>query len=60
MAQAVSRWLPTAAARVAFGQHMEFVVDKTALGQVFSEYFGFPCQSFHQFRHHHNHPGLVQ
>jgi hypothetical protein len=22
-----------------------FVVDKMALGQVFSEYFGFPCQS---------------
>jgi hypothetical protein len=26
-----------------------FVVDEVALGQVFSEYFGFPCQlSFHQ------------
>jgi hypothetical protein len=26
-----------------------FVVDKVALGLVFSEYFGFPCQSsFHQ------------
>jgi hypothetical protein len=26
-----------------------FVVDKVALGQVFSEYFGFPCQSsFHR------------
>jgi hypothetical protein len=38
-----------------------FVVDKEALGQVFSEYFGFPCQSsFHQFLHHHNHPGLAQ
>jgi hypothetical protein len=25
-----------------------FVVDKVALGQVFPEYFGFPCQSpFH-------------
>jgi hypothetical protein len=35
IAQAVSRWLPTAAARV------RFVVDKVALGQVFSEYFGF-------------------
>jgi hypothetical protein len=33
---------------------MGFVVDKAALGQVFSEYFGFPCQSlFHQFLHHH-------
>jgi hypothetical protein len=37
-----------------------FVVDKAALGQVFSEYFGFPCQSFHQFLHHHDHPGLAQ
>jgi hypothetical protein len=38
-----------------------FVVDKAALGQVFSEYFGFPCQSsFHQFIHHNNHPGLAQ
>jgi hypothetical protein len=36
-----------------------FVVDKAALGQVFFEYFGFPCQSFHQFLHH-NHPGLAQ
>jgi hypothetical protein len=37
-----------------------FVVDKAALGQVLSEYFGFPCQSFHQFIHHHNQPGLAQ
>jgi hypothetical protein len=22
-----------------------FVVDKVVLGQIFSEYFGFPCQS---------------
>jgi hypothetical protein len=28
--------------------YVGFVVDKVALGQVFSEYFGFPCQSsFH-------------
>jgi hypothetical protein len=44
----------------ASGQHVGFVVDKAALGQVFSQYFGFPCQSFHQFLHHHNHPGLAQ
>jgi hypothetical protein len=32
------------------------VVDKMALGQVFSEYFGFPCQfSFHQLLHNHPH-----
>jgi hypothetical protein len=35
VAQAVSRWLPTAA-----GQHVVFVMDKAAMGQVFSEYFG--------------------
>jgi hypothetical protein len=40
-----------------------FVVDKVALGQVFYEYLGFPCQ----FSFHHcssfiiiYHPGLVQ
>jgi hypothetical protein len=38
-----------------------YVVDKVALGQVFSEYFGFPCQSlFHKIFHPHNHPGQVQ
>jgi hypothetical protein len=31
--------------------HVEFVADKVALGQVFSEYFGFPCQ----FSFHHTH-----
>jgi hypothetical protein len=32
--------------------HVGFVVDKMALGQVFSEYFGFSCQSsFHQLLH---------
>jgi hypothetical protein len=38
-----------------------FVVDNVALEQVFSEYFGFPCQSsFHQILHHHNHMGQIQ
>jgi hypothetical protein len=47
--------------RVQAGSHVGFVVDKAALEQVFSEYFNFPCQSsFHQFLHHHNHPGLAQ
>jgi hypothetical protein len=34
---------------------VEFVVDKVSLGQVFSEYFGFPCQfSFYRlFDIHH-------
>jgi hypothetical protein len=61
IAEAVSRWLPTATARVgAQAGHVGFVVDKVTLGQVFSEYLGFPCQSsFHQILHHHNHPGLA-
>jgi hypothetical protein len=38
-----------------------FVVDNVALGQVFSEYFGFSCQSsFQQILHHHNHVGQEQ
>jgi hypothetical protein len=37
----------------------DFVVDKVALGQVFSEYFGFPCQiSFHQLLRNHPHLSL--
>jgi hypothetical protein len=62
IAQAVSYWLPTAAARVrARVWQVGFVVDKAALGQVFSEYLGFPCQSsFHKILHHHNQPGQVQ
>jgi hypothetical protein len=61
IAQAVSRWLPTAAARVrAPSGHVGFVVDEVALGQVFSEYCGSPCQSFHQILHPHNHPEQVQ
>jgi hypothetical protein len=44
-----------------WAEHVGFVVDKVALGQVFSEYFSFPCQStLHQFLHHHNHLGLAQ
>jgi hypothetical protein len=32
------------------------VVDKVEMGQVFSEYFGFPCQfSFHPLLHIHHH-----
>jgi hypothetical protein len=44
--------------------HVGFLVDKVTLRQVFSEYFGFPCQfSFHRLlhtHHHHHHPRLVQ
>jgi hypothetical protein len=57
IAQVVSRWHPTSAARVrARVCSCGIVVDKVALGQVFSEYFGFPCQSsFHQLLHNHDH-----
>jgi hypothetical protein len=35
--------------------HVGFVVDKVALGQVSSKYFGFPCQfSFHRLPHTHD------
>jgi hypothetical protein len=61
IAQAVSRWLSTVAAWVrARVWQVGFVVDKVALGQVFSEYFGFPCQSsFHQILHRHNQLGVA-
>jgi hypothetical protein len=61
VAQAVSRWLPTMAAQVRVQAACGIYGGQMALGQVFSEYFGFPCQSsFHQFLHYHNHPGLAQ
>jgi hypothetical protein len=63
IAEVVSRWVPTAAARVRVRvSQVGFVVDKVAWGQVFSEYFGFPCQkerSFHQLLRHHNHQGQL-
>jgi hypothetical protein len=31
--------------------HVGFVVSKVALGQVFSEYFSYPYQSFHRLLH---------
>jgi hypothetical protein len=61
IADAVSHWLPTVVAWVRTWVWQEgFVVDKLASGQVFSKYFGFPCQnrSFHKL-HHHNHLGQV-
>jgi hypothetical protein len=56
VARAVSGLLPTATARLELGSgHVGFVVDKTALGQVFSEYFGFPCEALHRLLHTHHH-----
>jgi hypothetical protein len=55
--QAVCRQLPTSAAWFdPKSGHVASVVDKVALGQVFSEYFSFPYQfSFHQMPHSHHH-----
>jgi hypothetical protein len=53
---AIVSLLPFPPRRPGFKSHVGFVVDKVELGQVFSEYFGFPCQSsFHQFLHNHHH-----
>jgi hypothetical protein len=36
--------------------HVGFVVDEVALGQILSEYFGFPVQlAFHRLLHSHQH-----
>jgi hypothetical protein len=65
IAQAVSRRLTTAAARVQTRVWSCGILwfTKVALGQVFSENFGFPCQStFHLLLHNHlhYHPRLPQ
>jgi hypothetical protein len=65
IAQAVSRRLPTAAARVQTRVWSCEILGwtKVALGQVFSENFGFPCQSTFNLllhNHLHSHPRLAQ
>jgi hypothetical protein len=60
VAQRLDACFPPRRSGFEYGQHVEFVVDKAALVQVFSDYFSFPCQSFHRFLHYHNHPGLTQ
>jgi hypothetical protein len=60
VAQRLDAGFPPRRPGFAYGQHVGFVVDIATLGQVFSEYFGFPCQSFHRFLHYHNHPELTQ
>jgi hypothetical protein len=53
--QAVSLRLPTAAAR-ARATYCGICAERSGIGQVFSEYFDFPCQSlFHQMLHNHRH-----
>jgi hypothetical protein len=47
------------AVRVRFRAACGVCGGQNGIGAGFLEYFGFPCQSsFHQFLHHHNHPGL--
>jgi hypothetical protein len=53
VAQRLDAGFPPRRPGFAYGQHVVFVVDKAGLGQVFSEYFGFPRQSFHLFFHYH-------
>jgi hypothetical protein len=53
IAEAVSRWLPTAAAGA---WQVGFLVDKVAPGQVSPANH----RSFHQLLHPDNHPGQVQ
>jgi hypothetical protein len=62
MGEGVSRRLPTAGPEFdPRSGHVGLVVDKVALGQDFSEYFGFPCQlPFHRMSILIYHLGLVQ
>jgi hypothetical protein len=54
IAQAISRRLPTAAARVQTrGRSCGICGNKVALGQVSSEYFGFPYRFALLHNHHH-------
>jgi hypothetical protein len=59
IAQAVSRWLPTVAVRCSKPDLVMWDLwwDKVALGQVCSEFFGFPCNRrlLHQLLHNHPH-----
>jgi hypothetical protein len=57
IAQAISRCFPLRRHGYDSGSgQVGFVVDKVALGQVFSEYLCFPCQSsFHRLLHNHHH-----
>jgi hypothetical protein len=55
IAQVVSCWLPTFTACVGpRSGHVGFVVDKVALGKVFSQYFSFPSQFSFQLLHIHH------
>jgi hypothetical protein len=54
IAQAVCRRLPSTGFEPESG-HVGFVVDKVAMGQIFSCYFSFPYQfAFHRLLHNHH------
>jgi hypothetical protein len=61
--QAVSRWLPTAAARARTRVWLSGICggQTGTVAGFLQVYFGFLCQSsFHQILNSHNHPGQVQ
>jgi hypothetical protein len=62
IAQGVSRWLPTVAARVRARVCSSGICGgQSGAGTVFPEYFGFPCQSlFHKILHPHSHLGQIK
>jgi hypothetical protein len=61
IAEAVSRWLPTAAARVqSRGWSSGICGGQSGTGAGFLQVLWFPRHSFHQILHPHNHPGQVQ
>jgi hypothetical protein len=61
IAEAVSRWLPTAAARVQSRVWSSGICGgQSWVGAGFLRVLRFPLPSFHQILHPHNHPGQVQ
>jgi hypothetical protein len=60
VAQAVSRWLPTAAARVRVRAACGVCSGQSGTGAGFLRVLRFPLPIIPPILHHHNHPGLAQ
>jgi hypothetical protein len=60
VAQAVRRWLPTAAAQVRARAACGVCGGQSGTGAGFLRVLQFPLPIIHQFLHHHNHLGLAQ